>query len=160
MFGKFVLACLAFIVPHLTMAQPLPKLQIDRNRIAVAGVSSGGMMAVQLGVAHSREFSGVAVFAGGIYGCGDKNITPSGNCLTRPSLPTTHVVDYLKDLETKDLIDPISNIAKQKIYLFRGVFDKVVSLRAMKSLSSFYQLFDSDENLKVDFKQATGHVQP
>ena len=45
----------------------LPALNIDTGNITVSGLSSGGFMANQLGVAHSSLFKGVGVFAAGPY---------------------------------------------------------------------------------------------
>lgn len=50
-------------------ADPAPALRIDRERITVSGLSSGGHMAHQLHVAYSDLFSGAAIIAGGPFGC-------------------------------------------------------------------------------------------
>jgi len=39
-------------------------INIDRNRITVSGISSGGQMAHQLHIAYSDLFSGAAIIAG------------------------------------------------------------------------------------------------
>lgn len=47
----------------------LSAYNVDPNTVTVAGVSSGGFMAVQLQVAFSKSIFGTAVFAGGPYYC-------------------------------------------------------------------------------------------
>jgi len=143
----------------LVWAETLPQLNIDSDRFAVAGLSSGGMMASQLAVAYSSQIKGVAVFAGGIFGCADKHITKSGDCLTHPELPEPKIVEYLKSLEGEDLIDPISNIEQQRVYLFRGVNDEIVKFRTVKAVAKFYELL-KNKNIEFDMVSNAGHGQP
>jgi len=42
----------------------LPAAQIDWSSLTVSGLSSGAMMAAQVGVAHSAEIKGIGVIAG------------------------------------------------------------------------------------------------
>src|SRR5215204_928071 len=49
----------------------LGRYGIDARKVTVSGISSGGYMAVQLGVAYSAVFSGVGVFAAGPFACAD-----------------------------------------------------------------------------------------
>lgn len=53
---------------------------VDPSSISVSGFSSGGFMAVQLGVAYSSLFkAGFGAFAGGPYDCGrDQQVSPLG----------------------------------------------------------------------------------
>lgn len=51
-------------------AATLPSYNADPKSVSVSGLSSGGFMAVQLGVAYSGTFqTGFGVFAGGPYDC-------------------------------------------------------------------------------------------
>ena len=56
-------AALAIGTAHA--AVPLPKYNVDTSKTTVSGLSAGGFMANQLGIAHSSFFKGVGVFAGG-----------------------------------------------------------------------------------------------
>jgi hypothetical protein len=61
--------CMAFAVTAASAAA-LSSYNVDPNSIAVSGLSSGGYMAAQLGVAYSDIFTkGFGVFAGGPYDC-------------------------------------------------------------------------------------------
>ena len=62
-----------------TKPVPLGHYGIEAQPITVSGLSSGGYMAVQLAIAHSSVFSGVAVVAGGPYGCAYTGSTESVN---------------------------------------------------------------------------------
>jgi poly(3-hydroxybutyrate) depolymerase len=51
-------------------AAALGAYNVDPNSVSVSGLSSGGFMSVQLGVAYSDTFKvGFGVFAGGPYDC-------------------------------------------------------------------------------------------
>ena len=65
----WLVATAAFACGPALAQQALPRLNIDKSKISVSGLSSGGFMAHQLGVAHSSTFMGVGVFAGGPYMC-------------------------------------------------------------------------------------------
>lgn len=51
-------------------ATALPAFNVNPDSVSVSGLSSGGFMAAQLGVAYSDIFNaGFGVFAGGPYDC-------------------------------------------------------------------------------------------
>lgn len=154
-----VVSLFALLFSLTTWSADLPRLNIDHSRVIATGVSSGGIMAVQLGVAHSETFRGIAVFAGGIYGCADPNITLSKNCLQSPNDPRSNLMSYLTYKYSLNLIDSPKNIARQKVYLFSGTSDKIVLSATMYSLAAFYRLLGSGPNLKFDVIRA-GHGQP
>src|SRR4051794_11448397 len=54
---------------------PLPAYNVDPAETSVSGLSSGGYMAVQFGIAYSATVRGAGVVAGGPYYCaqGDQN---------------------------------------------------------------------------------------
>ena len=60
---------LAVIANHVGAAT-LPSYNVDPKSVSVSGISSGGYMAAQLGVAYSGTFqTGFGVFAGGPFDC-------------------------------------------------------------------------------------------
>lgn len=55
---------------HSVMAVPLGSYNVDPASVSVSGLSAGGFMASQLGVAYSSLFqTGFGVFAAGPYDC-------------------------------------------------------------------------------------------
>jgi poly(3-hydroxybutyrate) depolymerase len=73
---------LASIAVTRTSAAALGVYNVDANSVSVYGLSSGGFMAVQLGMAYSDTFkTGFGVFAGGAYDCARNQ--PLSHC-TRP----------------------------------------------------------------------------
>ena len=86
----------AFASSTAFAAVALPQLVIDKAQISVSGLSSGGFMAHQLGVAHSSTFKGVGVFAGGPYMCaGHANYTA---CMYNASISSSALSTMQADI--------------------------------------------------------------
>ncbi len=59
-----------FCLAPFSGATPLAPYNVDPNSVSVSGLSSGGAMAVQLGIAYSDTFKvGFGVFAGLPFDC-------------------------------------------------------------------------------------------
>ena len=127
---------LAFCISTIASAQSnLGSYNVNPNAVTVAGVSSGGFMAVQLQVAYSRSIFGAAVFAGGTYFCAQDNIALWGNvCSTGSGVPVASLVSFTNAEAAAGQIDPTSNIGGKPIYMFSGIFDTVVQQPAMNAL--------------------------
>lgn len=151
----------AFASSAAFAAVALPQLVIDKAQITVSGLSSGGFMANQLGVAHSATFKGVGVFAGGPYMCaGHANYTA---CMYNASISGTALSTMQADINnwSGTAIDPKSNIAAQKIFLFVGNSDYTVGPNPMLALQTQYQNNGvAAANLEFVRRNSTAHVFP
>ena len=142
-------------------AAPLPALNIDKTKITVSGLSSGGFMANQLGYAHSSIFKGVGVFAGGPYMCaGHSNYTA---CMYNATIPASALSTMQADLNnwSGTAIDAKSNVAAQKVYLFVGTSDATVGPNPMNAARTQY--LDNGvaaANLSYVQRSGTAHVLP
>jgi len=142
------------------MPQPLPRLNIDRDSITISGISSGGFMAVQLGIAYSSEFAGVGVVAGGVYDCsgGDANVAKE-ICMKDPAK-----IDIAKSLQkistayARGQIDSPENIKGQNIFLLQGTEDVVMGPAAGPKLKELYQALGA--NITTNFTLKMGHAFP
>ncbi|GIX22854.1 MAG: hypothetical protein KatS3mg122_0085 [Caldimonas sp.] len=118
--------------------QSLPRLNIDKSQISVSGLSSGGFMANQLGVAHSSTFMGVGVFAAGPYMCaGHYNYTA---CMYNATISDGQLSTMQSSINhwSGSQIDDKAGIAKQKIYLFVGTSDSTIGPNPMDALRKQY----------------------
>ena len=92
----------------------LPAYNVDTSKTTVSGLSSGGFMANQLGIAYSTLFKGVGVFAAGPYMCaGLSNYT---SCMYNASISSTALTNMQGRIDTyssSGAIDNKSNIAGQ-----------------------------------------------
>src|SRR5215831_8589247 len=141
----------ALLLLAQSIAQPasaqvsLGSYNVNPNTVTVAGVSSGGFMAVQLQVAYSKSIFGTAVFAGGAYFCAQDNLAAWGTvCSTGAGVPVGSLVSFTRSEASAGRIDPVSNIAGKPIYMFSGLLDTVVQQPTMNALFEYYHSFTSD----------------
>lgn len=128
----------ALAAPACQAASALPALNIDRAAITVSGLSSGGFMANQLGIAHSATFKGVGVFAAGPYMCaGHSNYTA---CMYNAGISSSMLSTMQADIDrwSGSSIDAKGNIAAQKVFLFVGNGDTTVGPNPVLALQTQY----------------------
>lgn len=117
----------------------LPAYNVDTSQTTVSGLSSGGFMANQLGIAYSSLFKGVGVFAAGPYMCaGLSNYT---SCMYNASISSTALANMQNRIDTwsaSGAIDNKANIAGQKVYLFIGTSDYTVGQNPTTALKTQY----------------------
>jgi poly(3-hydroxybutyrate) depolymerase len=117
----------------------LPAYNVDTSQTTVSGLSSGGFMANQLGIAYSSLFKGVGVFAAGPYMCaGLSNYT---SCMYNASISSTALTNMQNSLNSysnSGAIDNKANIASQKVYLFIGTSDTTVGQNPVTALKTQY----------------------
>lgn len=127
---------------------------------SISGISSGAFMAVQFGTAWSSVIKGVGIVAGGPYWCA---LADSGDIMTAYMGPVWRALGPCmrgpaSDLDIKDFvakadinaaakrIDPTENLARQKIYLFRGTNDAIVARPVSDATAAFYRNYLGDLN--------------
>lgn len=120
-------------------AVTLPAYNVDKTKISVSGLSSGGFMANQLGFAYSSTFMGVGVFAAGPYMCaGHSNYTA---CMYNATISSGMLSTMQADINnwSGTSIDNKANVANQKIYLFVGTSDTTVGPNPLAAARTQYQ---------------------
>lgn len=124
-------------------APPLPALGVDMAELTVSGISSGGYMAVQFQVAHSKLVRGAGVLAGGPYECAQGSTWRALTRCMSPSswaaLPTVaELRAHVEALARADRIDPLDNLRADRVWLFSGGKDETVKTPVMDRLAAFY----------------------
>jgi poly(3-hydroxybutyrate) depolymerase len=131
-------------------ADPLGRFPIDPAQVSVSGISSGAFMANQLHIAHSAGIMGAGMIAGGLYGCAADSVVDDGvyalaslavgPCMSVPTLlrPVDFYAQLAADLAAKGWIDPPSNLAHSRIYIFTGQADKVVNSKTVELAEHLY----------------------
>lgn len=150
------------------MAAPsLPKLGATLEQTTVSGFSSGAYMAGQFAVAYSSIVTGVGLVAGGPYFCTGE---PSGegalqNALTRCMNPAfTHTSppdaqalwNRTRQFALDGLIDDTRNLERQRVYLFNGRRDHILTKAVTDQARAFYELAGAQELSYVTDNRA-GH---
>ncbi len=109
---------------------PLPKLVLDGTKTTVSGLSSGAYMATQVHLAFSDHIAGVAMVAGGPYGCAQGSIeTALSKCINPAAdkLPNVDaLVETVKARAAAGTIAPLSGLAGDKVFIMHGTLDKLV----------------------------------
>jgi poly(3-hydroxybutyrate) depolymerase len=141
---SIVILAIAIFVAVEAVAAPakLPAYGADPQQTSVSGLSSGAFMAVQLQVAYSNSIIGAGVVAGGPYYCAANNVLFASICMGQvPFLPPNPnlMVDAAKGFAKKRLIDPLSNLSKNRVYVFSGADDSIVRQPAVDATVSFFQ---------------------
>lgn len=131
------------------------KIKTLRGQSSVSGLSSGAFMTVQLHLAHSASFVGAGIVAGGPYRCAElfRAAAPLAEdaCiltamqigmapLTESTAPNARrCLQLAREAEADRLIDPLSHLASQRVYLFTGSRDKVVHPLVVAQTRAFYE---------------------
>jgi hypothetical protein len=154
--------------------------------VTVSGISSGGFMAAQLGVIYSDEISGVGTVAGGFYGCASDHFEQMHQlaesnfmndkalfllntfnpihravniCMKAPTLAIVNS-DRAEAFADQKLIADTKNIKNQKVYIYQGQGDKVVSPKMQKQLKDFYlKMSVPEKNIQLSTSKG-GHNFP
>jgi poly(3-hydroxybutyrate) depolymerase len=140
---RSALAVLCFAACRVLAAEPLPALGAEQT-VTVSGLSSGGYMAVQLHVAHSSIVKGAAVIAAGPYYCAQGSVFSAYyNCM-QPGLfaPLPRTTTLRAEAEARARsgdIDPTSNLAASRAWLFIGAKDPEVDREVVDALAAFYE---------------------
>jgi poly(3-hydroxybutyrate) depolymerase len=155
---------LALLAAAAYANDPLPALGADPNAVTVSGISSGGYMAVQFHVAHSRVVKGAGVLAGGPYFCAQGSVYAAYyNCMTPGAWTPLPGVEQLKAqaeiLARANAIDPTENLGSARVWLFSGTNDRTVDPAVVDALRRFYALYKvAPEHLALVHDKPAGHA--
>jgi len=133
----------------------LPSYNVQANQHSISGLSSGAFMTVQLHLAYSSSFTGAGIIAGGPYRSAEsfRNTAMIAvdayamNALyicMAPLTPRTapnaeRLAALARQTEAAGKIDPLANLAKQKLYIFTGSRDSVVESKVVHATKRFYE---------------------
>jgi hypothetical protein len=157
-----LLAAFAQSGPLNAQVARLPAFNVDIHQTSVSGLSAGGFMAVQFDVAYSSILKGAGIIAGGPYYCAQGSLpTAEIGCMFAimpTDVPT--LIQITDQNARKQAIDPTSNLANQKIWMFSGTMDSVVKQSVMNDLQTYYRHFISGSNIKYIENVAAEHAMP
>lgn len=163
-----VLASAIFIVNTAEVAAEasvLPSFGADIKHTSVSGLSSGAFMTSQFYLAYSDIMVGAGIVAGGPYLCAKSwswlplvwnATTTCMDPLIKAVGPNTRLLVKLTDslAESKD-IDPLDNLADDRLYIFSGRKDDTVTTVVVDQTYAFFAALGIPEtailyNKKVD----------
>ena len=141
-------------------AESKASFNIDQSRVTVSGISSGGYMASQYHIAYSKQVSGAALLASGPYGCAKGDLkTALSECMNvSQEIDITPYHQQLMTANSEKLIDSLDNLKRDKVWLFHGQNDYVVSRKVVDAQKALYQKLGVQ--IKTQFNSKAGHGFP
>ncbi|WBS03135.1 PHA-depolymerase-like protein [Pseudoduganella sp. SL102] len=150
-------------------AVPLPAMKT--GQLSVSGLSSGGYMAVQFAVAYSASVTGAGIIAAGPYSCSRGNLgMATMRCSCTSGTPWcgvapggTNVPELIRltgSYAARGRIDPTSNLARHRVWLFSGLADSVVPMAVMNDLQAYYRHYLPPENIRYRKDVRAQHAMP
>lgn len=156
-----VLANVMVVSSEEVRSSPLGPYKI--SDVTVSGVSSGGYMAVQMHISYSSIINGTAAFAAGPFYCAEGTIAYAENkCMSNTlGLPdTAKLIALTYSDEVLGYIDPVYHLKDDRVYIFSGQYDSVISQKVVKSLQSYYSAFIPVNQIVANFDIAAEHCFP
>jgi poly(3-hydroxybutyrate) depolymerase len=141
----------------------LPKYNVSLNDVSVSGFSSGAHMAVQMHFAYSKTVKkGAGIVAGGPMYCSQGNAAISvGPCMANNgSRNLPYLMSVVNTWSGNGYIDPTSNMAASKVYLFSGTIDSTVRQPVMDDLKTMYANYLPAANIVYKNNLAAEHSMP
>lgn len=151
----------------ISRAVQLARYNADPASATVSGLSAGAYAAAQLHIAYSGTFKGAALFAGGPYGCAYNPLTGGdvmqavNKCMgaaTQNVIPVSSLVSRTNSLASSGKIDPTSNLATAKVFIFGGTADRTVNNNQSKDLKEYYLNYTAPSNIDSNFTTAASHA--
>lgn len=144
-------------------APPLPALDIDPDRVAVAGLSSGAYMATQVHLIHSDRLRGAALVAGGPYGCAGGTLeTALGTCMV--GAPDVAALSArVRERAAAGDIAPLAGLAGDGVYVLHGRADTIVAEEVSRAAGGLYESLSGDAPglvVETDFDRDFPHLLP
>ncbi|MFI8287791.1 poly(3-hydroxybutyrate) depolymerase [Streptomyces sp. NPDC085614] len=130
----------------------------DVGAVYSSGVSSGGYMATQLHVAYSGTFGGSAAFASGPFDCAQNQLATALNaCMnTTQDLQLAQLEQTTRNWSAQGLVDPVSQLAGDPVYVFSGSGDTTVKRPVADALADYYGRFGA--RVQYNRSTAAGHA--
>jgi poly(3-hydroxybutyrate) depolymerase len=140
----------------------LAPLSIAGDSVTVSGLSAGGYMAVQFHVAHSALVNGAGIIAAGPYFCAENSLRYAlGRCMKGDEpIAADELASLTRELALNEAIDPIAGLATDRVWIFHGGADPVVSKPVVDALQSYYELLVDPRGVRRVELAGAGHTFP
>ncbi|SPO07206.1 uncharacterized protein DNG_09900 [Cephalotrichum gorgonifer] len=153
----FYLSLLGLSFPG-TLGATLGSYNVDPSSVSVSGLSAGGFMSAQLGIAYSGTFkTGFGVFAGGPYDCARSQTYTTCMYNSNPSI--TQPLSNMRSWSGQK-IDSLDNLKNRNIYMQVGSADSTVGPNVMNQLKTQLANFDDASKVSYVTTQGAAHVFP
>ncbi|NTW78207.1 MAG: poly(3-hydroxybutyrate) depolymerase, partial [Syntrophaceae bacterium] len=158
-----VIICCLFLATSGIAAEKLGAYGIDKDSISVSGISSGGYMAHQFHVAHSKSVIGAGIIAGGPFFCSKGSIynlcscVNINNCFIAPADVHASIKATQKEA-AHNRIDSPENMKTNRVWLFSGRKDTVIPTAVMDTVNKYYKAYLKEENIRYVINDHAAHA--
>ena len=148
-------------------AAKLAAYNVEAKQSSVSGVSAGGFMAVQFQVAFSSSIRGAGIIAGGPYYCAQGKRLALWFYLSQCTRPffwlpapnASRLAAHAERFAKQGQIDALAHLRGDRVYLFSGGQDTVVTRTVVNTTRAFYRYVGvPDENIRYATHPAAGHA--
>lgn len=140
--------------------EKLPALGVSAENITVSGISSGGYMAGQFHIAHSKVVSGVGIIAAGPYACAQNSmVTALGPCV-KGGIDVPPLVEATRTAAAAGTIDAVENLRDDHMWLLHGTADQAVKADVVAAAGSYYAAFADAANITQVIEVPVTHGLP
>lgn len=148
------------LASQVPAAERLPALGASANDVTVSGISSGGYMAGQFHLAHSKTVSGVGIIAAGPYYCAQGSmLTALGPCV-KGDIEVAPLVAAARAAADRNSIDAVSGVRDDRVWLFHGTEDQTVRAGVVSAARDFYSALAMPANITLVDTIAVTHGLP
>ena len=160
MIKKIIFISFLFISTSINAFQ----FNLRSKDITVSGISSGAFFAHQFHIAFNSKVSGAAMFAGGPFYCAKGSSSKAlGRCMNGKESYNlaSESFESIKKLAKRNRVDAINKIKKDRVYIFAGMNDTVVSSAVPYQLKRLYHLLGlKNESISMVDDMMAGHTYP
>lgn len=141
---------LALTFSTLAMGQNACADEDKMKRVTVSGISSGAYAAIQSHIALSSTISGAAAIAGGPYHCAEGSVMRAlGRCISSADLDVAPLIEATRSAAEAGDIDPVDSMSGDRVWIFHGQADSIVSTAVTAALASFYADFIAEDAIAL-----------
>lgn len=138
----------------------LPELGTAGHKVTVSGISSGGYMAGQFHVAHSKLVDGVGLLAAGPYDCAQGSIQKALGPCVKGGIEAAPLVEAARAAATRNAIDPLEGLEGDRAWLFHGTADATVAASVVASAREVYGALAPDMDMVTIDNVPVAHGMP
>ncbi len=125
-----------------TASDGLPTLRLDPARVAVAGISSGAIMAQQVHLAYADRLRGAALLSGPPYQCAGGTLEQAlGQCMAAPAPgpDAAALAQRIVERAGRGELAPLSGLQGDAVLVAHGRHDGVVSRAVARAALTVYE---------------------
>jgi poly(3-hydroxybutyrate) depolymerase len=139
---------------------PLPEMQLDPARVAVAGFSSGAIMAQQAHLAFSDRLLGAVLLAGPPYQCAQGSLDRALSVCLKPGadLDTAASAATVQERARRGALAPLDGLRGDRVLALHGALDELVPQGAARAALALYAALPPAATMQLEWRGDGGHA--